>query len=140
MEPPELKTISIRTLRRRAARPADREFGLNPRQIESEALAEHGRHPRVDPNPGVDDTHRMRTVELSEAEGHLTELVESASHGEVIIVASGGEPRAKIVGLVSEDKRLRQPGKGKGRFTVLPGFDDPLPEDILQLFESGDSE
>lgn len=82
----------------------------------------------------------MRTVELSEAEMHLTELIESAAHGEVIIVASGGEPRAKIVGLEPRDKHLRQPGKGKGRFTALPGFDDPLPEHILQLFEAGSRE
>lgn len=78
----------------------------------------------------------MRTVELSEAVGHLSELIESAAHGEVIIVAAGGEPRAKIVGLEAKDRPLRVPGKGKGRFTVLPGFDDPLPDEFLERFES----
>jgi hypothetical protein len=30
---------------------------------------------------------------------------------------------------------LRVPGKGKGRFQVKKGFDAPLPEGVLRLFE-----
>lgn len=34
-----------------------------------------------------------------------------------------------------DPSKLRVPGKGKGRFRVKQGFDDPLPEDVLRLFE-----
>lgn len=67
----------------------------------------------------------MRTVELSEAARRLPELIESASRGDLILVTSGGEPKAQIVALAPDNKRLRQPGKGKGRFIILPGFDEP---------------
>jgi hypothetical protein len=30
---------------------------------------------------------------------------------------------------------LRVPGKGKGRFRMKKGFDEPLSEDMLALFE-----
>jgi hypothetical protein len=31
--------------------------------------------------------------------------------------------------------KLRDPGKGKGRFKVAAGFDDPLPEEVIAAFE-----
>ncbi len=31
--------------------------------------------------------------------------------------------------------KLRVPGKGKRRFRAKKGFDDPLPDDLLTLFE-----
>ena len=35
------------------------------------------------------------------------------------------------------DRSRRVPGKGKGRFRVLRGFDAALPADLLGLFEGG---
>ena len=72
---------------------------------------------------------------MAEAKARLPELIERAAKGEVIVVARAGKPRAKIVGLGPSDLKLRKPGKGKGRFRMKKGFDDPLPADILKLFE-----
>lgn len=79
----------------------------------------------------------MKTVNIAEAKARLPELVECAARGEVIVLARAGKPRAKIVALGSDAVSRRKPGKGKGRFKLKKGFDDPLPEAILQLFEGG---
>lgn len=72
---------------------------------------------------------------IAEAKACLPELVERANAGEVIIVARAGKPRARLVPMEDGKAKLRNPGKGKGRFKVLRGFDDPLPDEILALFE-----
>lgn len=77
----------------------------------------------------------MKTVNIAEAKARLPELVESAARGDVVILARAGKPRAKLVPLDADDPGLRKPGKGKGRFRMRKGFDAPLPEEVLQLFE-----
>ncbi|MCC6524978.1 MAG: type II toxin-antitoxin system prevent-host-death family antitoxin [Polyangiaceae bacterium] len=74
-------------------------------------------------------------VNVAAAKAHLPELIERAANGEVIILARGGKPRARLVPLEDETKALRVPGKGKGRFRVARDFDAPLPPDVLALFE-----
>jgi prevent-host-death family protein len=72
---------------------------------------------------------------IAEAKAHLPELVERASAGETIIVARAGKPKARLVPIDDRNAKLRVPGKGRGRFKVLRGFDDPLPREIVELFE-----
>lgn len=79
---------------------------------------------------------KKRQVNIAEAKARLPELIERAANGEVIVVARAGKPRAKIVALESDKSALRVPGKGKGRFRVEKGFDAPLPESVLLLFEA----
>jgi prevent-host-death family protein len=78
---------------------------------------------------------KRRVVNVAEAKAHLPELIERAAGGEVIVLARAGRPRAKLVALEDPNKRLRVPGKGKGRFSPKRGFDDPLPDDVLRLFD-----
>ena len=76
-------------------------------------------------------------VNVAAAKSRLPELerlIERAAQGEEIILARAGKPRARLVPLASEDKALRVPGKGKGRFRPRPGFDAELPDDVLALF------
>lgn len=83
-------------------------------------------------------TRAKRTqYNIAEAKARLPELVERASGGEIIIVARAGKPKARLVAL--EDARVsrRVPGKGKGRFAVGRGFDEPLPDEVIALFEGG---
>jgi len=76
-----------------------------------------------------------KIVNVAEAKAHLPELIERAAGGEEIVLGRAGRPRAKLVPLGPDPRRLRVPGKGKGRFRVKKGFDAPLPEAILRLFE-----
>jgi prevent-host-death family protein len=77
----------------------------------------------------------MKQINVAQAKAQLPELIERAAKGEVIVVARAGKPRAKIVALGANDRTLRKPGKGQGRFRLKKGFDEPLPEDVLRLFE-----
>lgn len=79
---------------------------------------------------------RRKVVNVAEAKASLPELIERAANGEEIILARAGKPRAKLVPIGPDPKGLRVPGKGKGRFRVKRGFDAPLPDDVLELFES----
>lgn len=76
-----------------------------------------------------------KVVNVAEAKAHLPELIERAAGGEEIILGRAGTPRAKLVPLGPDLQKLRIPGKGKGRFRIKKGFDAPLPEDVLKLFE-----
>jgi prevent-host-death family protein len=76
-----------------------------------------------------------KIVNVAEAKAHLSELIERAAGGEEIILGRAGKPRAKLVPLGPDPRKLRVPGEGKGRFGVKKGFDAPLPEDVLRLFE-----
>ena len=73
-------------------------------------------------------------VNVADAKTRLPELIERAAAGEEIILARAGKPRARLIGLTDTRKRLRVPGKGKGRFRLKPGFDQALPPEILALF------
>lgn len=77
----------------------------------------------------------VKIVNVAEAKAHLPELIERAARGEEIILGRAGKPRAKLVPLGPDPRKLRVPGKGKGRFRVKKGFDAPLPDDVLRLFE-----
>jgi len=43
------------------------------------------------------------------------------------------QPRARLKR--ADSRKRRGSRQGKGRFRVKQGFDDPLPEDVLRLFE-----
>jgi prevent-host-death family protein len=79
--------------------------------------------------------HVVKIVNVAEAKAHLPELIERAASGEEIILGRAGKPRARLVPLGPDPRKLRVPGKGKGRFRVKKGFEAPLPEAVLRLFE-----
>jgi prevent-host-death family protein len=74
------------------------------------------------------------TVSLYEAKTHLSSLVERAAGGEEIVIAKSGKPLAALVPL-SDVRPLRVAGQGRGKWRVKPGFDQPLPADVLDDFE-----
>jgi prevent-host-death family protein len=73
-------------------------------------------------------------VNVAEAKARLPELIERAAQGEEIVLARNGKPRARLVPLEKDARKLRIPGKGKGRFTMRRDFDAALPEEVLSLF------
>jgi prevent-host-death family protein len=74
-----------------------------------------------------------KPVNLYEAKSHLSDLVERAAHGEEIIIAKAGKPRARLVPLAKESKR-RSRAFGRnlmGVTYIAPDFYDDLPLDFL---------
>jgi prevent-host-death family protein len=78
-------------------------------------------------------THAVYNV--ADAKAHLPALIERAHTGETIVLSRAGKPRAMLVPLAPPGASKRVPGKGKGRFKVARGFDDPLPDEVIGLFE-----
>jgi prevent-host-death family protein len=77
----------------------------------------------------------MDTLNLYEAKTKLSELVERAAAGEEIIIAKAGKPMAKLVPITrrTEPRKFGQLA-GQG-FWIAENFNDPLPDDLLDLFE-----
>jgi len=73
-------------------------------------------------------------VNIHEAKTHLSELLVRVKEGEEIIIAKAGKPIARLVP-VGERPARRVPGSAKGKVTIAPDFDAPLPEAILREFE-----
>jgi len=73
-------------------------------------------------------------VNIHEAKTHFSKLIARVNNGEEIIIAKGGIPVARLVPM-KEHTAERVPGTGKGKITMAPDFDDPLPESIMKEFE-----
>lgn len=76
----------------------------------------------------------MRSVNIHEAKTHLSRLIERVVRGEEITLAKAGRPVAKIVPLVPRLDR-RTPGSARGKISVAPDFDAPLPKELQKTFE-----
>ncbi len=79
----------------------------------------------------------MTTVNIHEAKTHLSRYVEQAAAGEEIIIAKAGKPVAKLVPLEANALPPRKLGLLAGKLKIADDFDDPLPDDILDLFLNG---
>ncbi len=75
---------------------------------------EHRQHPRSE-NPSVPP-------------------VDAVAAGEEIIIAKAGKPIAKLVPI---EKPKRKPGALKGTFIIDDAFFEPLPDDVLDVMETG---
>lgn len=73
----------------------------------------------------------MGTFNVHDAKTHLSRLLERVAQGEEVIIAKSGRPVAKLVRVAVEPRR---PGRLKGRIRMEPGFDEPLPDEILKAF------
>ena len=71
----------------------------------------------------------MITINISEAQARLPELLSLVSEGNEIIISGNDIPLAKIVPLSATPKK-RIPGLNKGRIHMSDNFDDPLPDDF----------
>ena len=74
-------------------------------------------------------------VNVHEAKTHFSRLLERVRQGEEIIVAKAGKPVAKLIP-VGERAALRVPGSARGKITVAENFDAPLPDELLDAFET----
>jgi prevent-host-death family protein len=74
----------------------------------------------------------MTTVGVGEAKTHLSRLLRQVEDGEDVVIERDGRPVARLVAVPG---RRRVFGQYAGVFEVPDDFDDPLPDDVLDLFE-----
>ena len=73
------------------------------------------------------------TVNIHEAKTQFSKLLARARMGEEIVIAKAGAPVARLVP-IRENRGHRPIGIDKGKIWMSPDFDDPLPDEILDLF------
>ena len=68
-----------------------------------------------------------KTIDISEAQTHLSELVSQVINGEEIILAEDERPVARLVA-VNAPSRKRVAGLRQGMAWISEDFDAPLPD------------
>jgi prevent-host-death family protein len=68
-----------------------------------------------------------KIVNVHEAKTHFSKLLKRVMSGERIIIAKAGQPVAVLSPITGSTPR-RTPGMDKGKVTIAPDFDAPLPE------------
>jgi prevent-host-death family protein len=77
----------------------------------------------------------MKQVGLAEAKATLSALLDRVERGETIVITRHNEPVAELRPLKAPARGLRPWGLAKGEFVVPDDFNDPLPDDLLDLFD-----
>jgi antitoxin (DNA-binding transcriptional repressor) of toxin-antitoxin stability system len=77
----------------------------------------------------------MTAVKLSEIQHDLPGYLRRVAAGETLLIVDNDQPLAEIRPAAARPTRPRPYGLCAGEFAVPEGFDDPLPEDVLRLFE-----
>jgi prevent-host-death family protein len=78
----------------------------------------------------------MAVFKTHEAKTNLSRLLDEVQEGEEVIIAKGNRPVARLIPFTAK-KPVRKPGYLQGKIRVAADFDAPLPDDILNSFESG---
>ena len=76
----------------------------------------------------------MTTVNVHEAKTHFSKLLARVRVGEEVIIAKAGKPIARLVPVEAKPGR-RVAGSAAGKVIIMPDFDAPLPDDVLEAFE-----
>ncbi len=74
-------------------------------------------------------------VNVHEAKTHFSRFLERAMAGEEIIIARNGMPLVRLTPVAAPEGE-RTEGLSKGEITISEDFDAPLPEELLDRFES----
>jgi antitoxin (DNA-binding transcriptional repressor) of toxin-antitoxin stability system len=78
-----------------------------------------------------------KTISIHEAKSNLSKLVKQAAAGETIYIGAYGKAEAMLTAVSPEQQRaeLRKGAFGcmKGKITFHEGWDDPLPDDIVDI-------
>ena len=79
----------------------------------------------------------MTTTKLNvhEAKTHLSRHLAGLRPGDRIILCRRNQPIAEIRPLAQAESTPRPIGLGRGLAQMKPDFFDPLPEELLKLFE-----
>ena len=80
------------------------------------------------------------TISIHEAKSNLSKLVKRAAAGETIYIGAYGRPEAALTvvnpGKFKAEQRKKFFGCMKGKMVLPEGWEDPLPDDIIDSFYS----
>jgi prevent-host-death family protein len=76
----------------------------------------------------------MGVVNVHAAKTQLSRLLDAAVAGEEVIIAKAGKPVARLVP-ITDIKQPRRLGTLAGKLHIPDDFDEPLPDEIIALFE-----
>lgn len=76
----------------------------------------------------------MSTYNVHEAKSQLSKLIDAVQRGENVTIAKAGKPVA-VLGPVQSSRTPRRRGWLKGQIQLGPEFDEPLPREVLDVFE-----
>jgi len=74
------------------------------------------------------------TVSVGEATKDFSLLLSRVGMGEEIVIEDEGTPVARLIRADSRSGQ-RTPGSARGLVRISDDFDEPLPEETLELFE-----
>jgi antitoxin (DNA-binding transcriptional repressor) of toxin-antitoxin stability system len=84
--------------------------------------------------------YAAKTVSIHEAKTSLSRLVKRAAAGETIYIGAYGKPDVALTAVnqkkINAELRAQAFGCMKGKITFHEGWDDPLPDDIIESFYS----
>jgi prevent-host-death family protein len=75
----------------------------------------------------------MKYFNIHEAKTHLSRLLARVAAGEEVVIANAGVPVARLVPIAGGVARVL--GSERGRITIAPDFDAPLPPEVIAGFE-----
>ena len=82
----------------------------------------------------------MIRLNIHEAKTHLSRYLPMLEAGETIILCKRNVPIAEIKPIARKRTKPRELGFMRGQFEVTDAFFEPLPDDLLELFDGrGDS-
>jgi antitoxin (DNA-binding transcriptional repressor) of toxin-antitoxin stability system len=79
--------------------------------------------------------HRLN---IHEAKTHLSRHLSNLKEGDLIIICKRNQPIAEIRPIPQKAAKNRPVGLGKGTVEIGDAFFQPLPDDLLNLFEGSE--
>jgi prevent-host-death family protein len=77
----------------------------------------------------------MKQLNIHEVKARFSEILTEVEKGEAVVICRRNQPIAELRPLPRKPRQPRPIGLAKGRFSVPPSFFEPLPDDLLDLFE-----
>lgn len=77
----------------------------------------------------------MTTISFAEILHDPCDFIRRIKAGESMLIVCDGRPVAEVLPVAAAELDRRPFGLCEGEFTVPDGFDNPLPDDILDDFE-----
>ena len=85
---------------------------------------------------------QQTAIPIHEAKSNLSKLVKRAAAGETIYIGAYGKPEAALISIASLPVKKKPVSEAfgcmKGKIVFHEGWDDPLPDDIIDSFYSMD--